>query len=96
MPFDAETEPLRIRFLEEIRPVAGDISQDRLPARTAGERTKELYDFMTGLGMEEKMSEARHNDVWCLHDLGVNYQQPHFNAFYAKSIRNKEAYGYNQ
>ena len=57
LSFDAETEPLRIRFLEEIRPVAGDISQDRLPARTAGERTKELYDFMTGLGMEEKMSE---------------------------------------
>ena len=51
---------------------------------------------MTTANMEEKTSEARHNDVWCLHDLGVNYQQPHFNAFFAKSIRNKEAYGYNQ
>lgn len=57
LPFDAETEPLRIRFLNEIRPVAGEISQERLPARTAGERTQELYAFMTGLGMEEKMSD---------------------------------------
>ena len=57
LPFDAETEPLRKRFLEEIRPVAGEISQERLPARTAGERTLELYAFMTGLGMEEKMSD---------------------------------------
>ena len=57
LPFDAEAEPLRIRFLEEIKHVAGQISQERLPARTAGERTQELYAFMTGLGMEEKMSE---------------------------------------
>ena len=57
LPFDAETEPLRQRFLEEIRPVAGDISQERLPARTAGERTQQLYAFITGLCMEEKMSD---------------------------------------
>jgi len=56
LSFDAETEPLRIRFLREIEPVAGDISQERVPSRTAAERTRELYSFMVGLEMEEKMS----------------------------------------
>ena len=57
LSFDAQTEPLRLRFLEEIRPVAGEISEERLPARTAGERTLALYTFMTGLNMEEKMAD---------------------------------------
>ena len=57
MSFDAETEPLRIRFLEEISPVAGEISEERLPAKTAGERTLALYDFLTGIGAQEKMEE---------------------------------------
>ena len=55
--FDADTEPLRLRFLEEIKPVAGDIGIEKLAARTAAERTQELYAFMTGLRMEEKMSD---------------------------------------
>ena len=57
LPFDAETEPLRIRFLEEISPVAGSISEERIPVRTAAERTQELYSFMVKLSMEEKMEE---------------------------------------
>ena len=57
LPFDAETEPLRARFLEEIRPVAGDITDERIPPRTAAERTRQLYDFMVNLSMEEKMEE---------------------------------------
>lgn len=57
MSFDAETEPLRIRFLEEISPVAGEISEERLPAKTAGERTLALYDFLTAIGAQEKMEE---------------------------------------
>lgn len=57
LPFDAETEPLRIRFLDEIQPVAGSIETERMPAMTAAERTEALYLFMTGLRMEEKMSE---------------------------------------
>ena len=57
LPFDAQTEPLRARFLEEIRPVAGDITDERIPPRTAAERTRQLYDFMVNLSMEEKMEE---------------------------------------
>ena len=55
LPFDAQTEPLRLRFLSEIEPVAGRILEERLPARTAGERTQELYKFLVNLSMEEKM-----------------------------------------
>ena len=57
LPFDADTEPLRIRFLKEIEPVAGKISQDRVQAATAAQRTESLYRFMTDLSMEEKMDE---------------------------------------
>ena len=64
LPFDAETEPLRVRFLKEIEPVSGNISDDRIPPRTAAERTRQLYDFMVRLSMEEKMEEwsRRFND----------------------------------
>ena len=55
--FDAQTEPLRLRFLQEIEPVAGRIDEDRIQASTAAERTKAVYAFMTGLSMEEKMAE---------------------------------------
>lgn len=57
MSFDAQTEPLRRRFLAEIEPVAGSIDIERVPSATAGERTEALYRFMTGLSMEEKMAE---------------------------------------
>ena len=57
LPFDAQTEPLRLRFLSEIEPVAGRILEERLPARTAGERTQELYKFLVNLSMEEKMQQ---------------------------------------
>ncbi len=57
LPFDAQTEPLRLRFLEEIEPVAGSVTQERIAARTAAERTKSLYDFMVRLSMEEKMEK---------------------------------------
>ena len=55
LSFDAETEPLRLRFLKEIEPVAGSIDLERIPQATAAERTEALYEFMTGLSMEEKM-----------------------------------------
>ena len=55
--FDAQTEPLRLRFLQEIEPVAGRIDEERIQASTAAERTKAVYAFMTGLSMEEKMAE---------------------------------------
>ena len=55
LPFDAETEPLRVRFLHEIEPVAGEIRAERTAAATAAERTQALYSFMTSLSMEEKM-----------------------------------------
>jgi len=55
--FDAQTEPLRLRFLKEIEPVAGRIDEERIPSATAAERTRAVYAFMTGLSMEEKMAE---------------------------------------
>ena len=55
--FDAQTEPLRKKFLSEIEPVAGKIETERIPAATAAERTKAVYAFLTGLSMEEKMRE---------------------------------------
>ena len=55
--FDAQTEPLRKKFLSEIEPVAGSIETERIPAATAAERTRAVYAFMTGLSMEEKMQE---------------------------------------
>ena len=57
LPFDAQTEPLRVRFLAEIEPVSGKITDDRIPPRTAAGRTRQLYDFMVSLSMEEKMEE---------------------------------------
>ena len=57
LPFDALTESLRVRFLKEIEPVAGSITDERIPPRTAAERTRQLYDFMVSLSMEEKMEE---------------------------------------
>ena len=57
LPFDAMTDPLRVRFLKEIEPVAGSITDERIPSRTAAERTRQLYDFMVSLSMEEKMEE---------------------------------------
>lgn len=57
LPFDAQTEPLRVRFLQEIEPVAGSISLDRVQTATAALRTESLYRFMTGLSMEEKMEK---------------------------------------
>lgn len=57
LPFDAQTEHLRVRFLSEIEPVAGRVTDERIPPRTAAERTRQLYDFMVSLSMEEKMEE---------------------------------------
>ena len=57
LPFDAQTEPLRLQFLGEIEPAAGPIGQERTAAGTAAERTEALYRFMSGLSMEEKMAQ---------------------------------------
>ena len=57
LSFDAQTEPLRLKFLKEIEPAAGRIDEERMPAATAAERTRAVYAFMTGLSMEEKMAE---------------------------------------
>ena len=57
LPFDAQTEQLRVRFLAEIEPVSGKITDDRIPPRSAADRTRQLYDFMVSLSMEEKMEE---------------------------------------
>ena len=57
LPFDAQTEPLRLQFLKEIEPVAGPIDQERAAAGTASERTEALYRFIAGLSMEEKMQQ---------------------------------------
>ena len=53
--FDAQTEPLRKKFLCEIEPVAGSIDTERIPSATAAERTNAVFTFLEGLSMEEKM-----------------------------------------
>ena len=75
MPFDADTEPLRQRFLEEIRPVMES-------GRTALERTAALYTFMTGCDMQEKMqayAEAFGKE-------GDHVRQKQFDQLYARVI----------
>lgn len=57
LPFEAEMEPLRTRFLSEIEPVAGGIGEERMPVLTAAERTEALYRFLTGVKAEERMAE---------------------------------------
>ena len=49
--FDAEFEPMRLRFLAAIRPL-----QDQGRA-TAGERTRSLYAFLTGIRAGEQMQQ---------------------------------------
>jgi ATP-dependent helicase/nuclease subunit B len=88
MPFDAETEPMRLRFLNEIAPMemilleneaeedspaegeegipVPEENEEALPAEirtgdqkrhvlTVGERTRQLYAFLTGVQAAEKM-----------------------------------------
>ena len=60
MPFDAETEPLRLRFLEEIAPMdlipAGEEEEKKAGhVLTVGERTERLYAFLVGIGAQAAM-----------------------------------------
>ena len=82
LPFDADTEPLRIRFLKEIEPVAGKIDLERVRPGTAAERTKALYLFMTGLHMEEKMEE------WAasFREAGDYVREKQFSQMYRSTI----------
>ena len=52
MAFDADTEPLRTRFLESISPLL-----DVRPGATAAERTEALYAFLVKNRMQEKMEQ---------------------------------------
>lgn len=56
MAMDADTEPLRLRFLSAIEPVTGPID-GRAKAGTAGERTLALYDFIRQNGLWEKTQQ---------------------------------------
>lgn len=52
MPFDASCEEARLKFLREVQPVTGET---RGPGgRTAGVRTRELYDFLVQCGAQER------------------------------------------
>lgn len=52
MPFDASCEAARLKFLKEVQPVTGEA---RGPAgRTAGARTRDLYDFLVQCGAQER------------------------------------------
>ncbi len=58
LPFDADTEPLRLRFLEELRPLIGEITADSTSPRkrlSAAQRTESLHNFMVSGKMESKM-----------------------------------------
>lgn len=74
-PFDAETEPLRVRFLEEISPLTG-------MGKTARERTTALYHFMAGCGMEEKMQAYADEFGRC----GDPVRQMQFSQLYRRVI----------
>lgn len=57
LAFDADCEPLRQRLLAELEPVTGPVREtgERMPVRTAAERTQSLYAFMRETRMEERM-----------------------------------------
>ncbi len=75
MAFDADTEPLRVRFLEEIRPVTDC-------GKTAAERAKALYAFMVNCSMEEKMLERADS----FGESGDYVRQKQFDQLYASVI----------
>lgn len=52
MPFDASCEEARLRFLKEVEPVTGETRGSG--ARTAGVRTRELYDFLVQCKAQER------------------------------------------
>ena len=82
LPFDADTEPLRIRFLSEIEPAAGEIGLERMPVLTAAERTEALYRFLTGVRAEEKMEEWTKS----FHDAGDYVREKQFGQLYRSVI----------
>lgn len=55
-PFDASCEEARQKFLRETAPVTG-LETDPAPRRprNAGQRTRELYDFLAGCGAQARM-----------------------------------------
>ncbi|MBQ1924065.1 MAG: PD-(D/E)XK nuclease family protein, partial [Lachnospiraceae bacterium] len=69
MPFDAGTEPMRRAFLEEISPLEMILLENETGEEepeegqeekkkhvlTVGERTRQIYDWMTGIRAAEKM-----------------------------------------
>lgn len=57
LPFDADCEEARVRFLQEVKPVTGldDQETERRRPRTAAVRTRELYGFLVGCGAQAKM-----------------------------------------
>ena len=69
MPFDAGTEPMRRAFLEEIAPLEMILLENETGEEepeegqeekkkhvlTVGERTRQIYDWMTGIRAAEKM-----------------------------------------
>ena len=82
LPFDADTEPLRVRLLSEIEPVAGGIGRERMPVLTAAERTEALYRFLTGVQAEEKMAELTKS----FRDAGDYVREKQFGQMYRSVI----------
>ena len=56
-PFDADTEPLRLRLIRELSPLFDLVpGEARRAPMTVAERTRALYDFVTGLEAENRMA----------------------------------------
>lgn len=77
-PFDEDTEELRKKFLDEIRPLTGTSSRKM----TAGDRTKNLYAFMVNAQFKQKTDAYAD----CFHRDGDQVREKEYSQIYAAVI----------
>lgn len=95
-PFDAGTEALRQKFLLEISPITGNLMEEQKERelhpdkkerpssrrRTAGERTRALYDFMVRAQFQQKADEY----TAYFHDKGDQVREKEYSQIYRAVI----------